>query len=1519
MQPDSQRIVAELMAGLCLDLIRRDRVLGVFAEDLPTLDLPTFLKRLSEGFDRTIRVAILGGGKITAKVPAKVALTCNPTEANRWRNDREAGAGTPCITLVVGSAPKLNSLRSAVPLIGQEELRAKLVDRAISLLDTPERRAFWRAIGASTSNFPLSWLLQYLARLEGSAGSQAALLEEEPKLVFLLGLLRQEGRLSSKGQRNASQLLRKNRDLVEKLRNLGKNERKKVVSASEDQSKDRDEARDTAQAILRFERNGEREELAALTYDGVQALLKSKPRVGPEDDAKPRPKERIGGDALAICLLLEEGGQGIKAAAREFRDVTGHDPEAERGPEEIKVGDRHIIRKLRSGTAQAVGLFGRLLSEADWGGMVIAEEASDFVSALKLVASDDAHVIPFQPASRDNVRWMLGRALDQGLIENSVVAKWDAYSDARRAVLPYVTQLIDHPLLELSNDEKLRKAVEQLLELYVGALSAIREAAESLRRAGSVDPAKRLMARALSLDLVFVRSAQEMDAIAAPTHPFHLWRWTDLHSLATRYAKELSEIGVDVIEDLVNEPPTSNPNLLLSPFVAEASVDRPHVFVCNGSFAALPLFGEPKARNLDIQSGRSLAKIAERLIRLLPHAAFGLKIALVDPPTIAGTIDDLLDLSSPFAEDRGVPLHVTVVRTRPAPDETDEEDDELENIVRTLKEGGGSIAILAGEKNLKQVAGHLKEHPAHVVAMFEPGEGQELRVGVVYPPVLSPLVISRAYVYDSFDDRLDVVVAGERAPFSNYYAMFSEAIDLPRSDFVGRRSGASRRSRELADLTEHCLWMVVIDLALEPTLRIGDALRIDWRSEGNRDIATFSTHPETVQELVVDAIRLAGLIPNEPTVKMVFEQICLHSGEALLNLAKPGADGSLVDVRIAKGMIGVLAAARWYNRMNPDSVLISLDEPRSRRWILGAIEADNRRGDLFAVHNSPQGVVMEVIEVKAHDELEGVLSVRGGRAEGKAATQVDQTIKTLKKILAATPGSGIDYARKEVLRDQLYRAVASRPYTQDQRGRLVGLLGELFGQGPTQVSGLVFRVAIQSGKGETTPSAPERCRTPEDNPLGVVDLIESEFGLNPVIDPKPRTDTSDKERDESLPAQAGRVSSPSPKGNRSGPALDRNEGIVPNPKGGSEGPADLKVLIGNTAAGQPIFWEPHKPDHSLNNFGILITGDSGSGKTQMLRAIIHDVAARNHPVCVFDFKNDYADPSFSEKAFLRVYDVDRDGLPFNPLSLIPDEHGEARPMRQIHEIVGILRRIYNLGAQQEARLKKAVITAFEDCGIQVASRHKGEDLQAEPSFDNVIAILQRDSKNEGLLNRLSPLFDLGLFPDSKSVKTTFERLLGERIVMDLHKLPKDDIKAAVAELIIVRLHGYVVRGEQPRQFRRLLVFDEAWRVKDSDRLQELAREGRAFGVGIAIGTQFPKDIPQNLAGNLATQIYLYNKEADHQKVIVRSLCGTGSGQTASQLLSKLAVLKTHEGFFRNQQYSPYVFMRAVPHYERVRP
>ncbi|MFP3920383.1 MAG: hypothetical protein ACLFU3_01640 [Dichotomicrobium sp.] len=359
----------------------------------------------------------------------------------------------------------------------------------------------------------------------------------------------------------------------------------------------------------------------------------------------------------------------------------------------------------------------------------------------------------------------------------------------------------------------------------------------------------------------------------------------------------------------------------------------------------------------------------------------------------------------------------------------------------------------------------------------------------------------------------------------------------------------------------------------------------------------------------------------------------------------------------------------------------------------------------------------------------------------------------------------------------------------------------------------------------------------------------------------------------------------------------------------------FQVFLGTSDAKTPIYWDPHHPDDKLLNFGFLVTGDPGSGKTQTLRVLIDAMARADYPMCILDFKNDYADDSFAKPLGLSVYDVSRAGLPFNPLHPVPGGQGEVQPIRHIHTIAEIFQRVFGLGTQQQAKLKNALRQGFEDRGINLQHWYRAGEITA-PGFGDVVEYLREHKESQTLLNRVDPLFDLGLFPNDDSAPLTFGDLLENKIVLDLHDLPNDEIKAAIAELIIIQAHGHALRGEAPRVLRRLFVFDEAWRVKDSQRLQEMAREGRAFGIGIAIGTQFPVDIPDDLAGSLETQIFLSNSEARHQAATVRKLCSSTSTTEGQRLWQKAASLGQLQGFIRNQHYKPYRLITVYPHYLR---
>ncbi len=124
-----------------------------------------------------------------------------------------------------------------------------------------------------------------------------------------------------------------------------------------------------------------------------------------------------------------------------------------------------------------------------------------------------------------------------------------------------------------------------------------------------------------------------------------------------------------------------------------------------------------------------------------------------------------------------------------------------------------------------------------------------------------------------------------------------------------------------------------------------------------------------------------------------------------------------------------------------------------------------------------------------------------------------------------------------------------------------------------------------------------------------------------------------------------------------------------------------------------------RKEAKLLNFGVLVTGDPGSGKTQTLNVLIDGVAHMGLPVCIFDFKNDYAERDFVQANGLKVHDVRRHGIPFNPLMPSANEDGQAQPIEHIFTITGVLKRVFGLGDRQTAMLRDAMKEAFERRGI----------------------------------------------------------------------------------------------------------------------------------------------------------------------------------------------------------------------------
>lgn len=1505
---------AEVLADLIAEGVRlREGAVGVLVRDVPAPDPNRLLGALvtlrSEGID--LRIAYLReGGEAAARTVGftEDVFSTQVEQAERWRNDRDLEA--LIVVIAHGDEAKLSSLED-FSSITSRELKNILCRRALGgeAGQSEVQTRWWKQLD-SMDEIGLAPIIDYYTALEGKTGHE--FLDASSRELYHLGLLPDPEFFNDPSEAAVARRLERNREVSSRLQTLNAQDRKRIseVIKAETDANTRKELQEAFSQLdrTRFEGGGGK----VIPFQAADRLVRARAKKPKPGEPKRKQTEKAA-KVAAEALVNEDRAEDVEAIVNQLEEQIKHLDEAKLRPETIRM-------KLPDNTTEAVAvarldlfnLLSKVIGEDTYGALINLE-APDLESALRRFDVDQ-HLVARWEGER------IDEFLDHLSVDDAGAALRDRFSDycaARSDVLPLMRVLAVEPLV-IAAHPPMRKLLLNFIRTYEELNRSLRQNYEALYERFGQD-ANELLGHLLLLETVVLQLDGRTYAIAAPTHPLYLWHYARYGEIVDTQRERLS----DRDRVLVAQSAEKLPFFLTSIFIPSVAASTQTSLIYLGRLGPLPYFGHEAEGGVTDDGLESVRSLVEAQLALEPHSQRGYRLGLIDAPDAGAYLSMLADL----ADERKLSgAHLTVYRhprSRVGVElRLDEaEEDRIARVFRAITPH--RLFTFEVRDIPSQELGPPDKDLHHLVVAFDQSKGQMNASRAALHPI-QPLAVPRRIVYREIHKTVELEPSSG-GPFEDYDNLVRRLAPSGTSYLAVHQQERLREG--LHAIASRVPWTAIADRQVDRDLHIGK-LRIVTAHDGERDLAGFARSTIPFRRPLRDVVREYNAYISNEDLDDLLEQLSDLLDGGILNL-RPDASGKTNFNRI-KGLLGTLIAARWFRKSGQDAtrLLVSLDGAEARRWL--HLGDDPLRADLVGFAWTNNHCTVSVIEVKAVQARGTEYTLEGGVATGPAIEQMLSTRRLLEQVFSADRTDELitTPARREILREHLYRELTKGTYSAEERKLWADRIQRLL-DGSVTTDLRCHLIDVRLGV-DSTSLKNMNVAAHEGGVVIPVEVTElNERQIEVLIPTEPREGSEEPEdgedegpsTDEETPKTADVIPA-----DPTSPTSTDEESITEGRKADIEQPVATvatpdrpRALLG-TAPGEygkarEIWFDPQLPEDRLPNPHVMITGETGSGKTQATKELLSELRPYNVPALILDFKDDYSDPQYAETEGFNVYDPSEQSLPFNPLApAIDPRSGRVNPTHHLHQLTDIIKRIYRLGDQQAYRLREAMKSVYEAADLP-SRAFVPEVGQAYPPFEAVQDALAHDKENQTLLGRMSPIFDLELFSSGSRV-ADFASIVERNTVIRLSQLPGDEVKNSVAELFLMALYNYLIRQPQSHRLGQLAVLDEAWRLVESPFLEPLMREGRAFGLGVVIASQFPTDLPTAVAGSTATKLYFSQTNVEQVREIQRTVLGKTSGADADQLASIMRGLPPLTCVLYSKQFSRFVRVAINPYFER---
>ncbi|MNB78871.1 AAA-like domain protein [compost metagenome] len=367
----------------------------------------------------------------------------------------------------------------------------------------------------------------------------------------------------------------------------------------------------------------------------------------------------------------------------------------------------------------------------------------------------------------------------------------------------------------------------------------------------------------------------------------------------------------------------------------------------------------------------------------------------------------------------------------------------------------------------------------------------------------------------------------------------------------------------------------------------------------------------------------------------------------------------------------------------------------------------------------------------------------------------------------------------------------------------------------------------------------------------------------------------------------------------------------------------LEVLFGHNAQNhEEVKWYPTSTDKVMHtNTGII--GTMGTGKTQFTKSLITQLSRNSEDnvngtpigILIFDYKGDYIKSDFTEDTGAKVYELYH--LPYNPLSLYVTK--PLRPLLPVHtssSLTDTIAKAFTLGQVQVNTLKGVIMDAYNQKGIIKNDSTTWE--KPAPTLSDVYELYtgREDIKVDSLYAALQELYEMEVFePDATKTIPLFEMIDGITVIN------LSGFSASIQNLVVsitldvfynqMQMQGHSYINGNYREITKMILVDEAdnFLSKDFISIKKILKEGREYGVGTILSTQFLSHFStsDNDYANYILTWIVHNVSEMSAKEI-RMVFNTQSKAEEENIMNRIKTLQKHYSIVKTGAGQP-IWMR----------